>query len=82
MATALPCVSTKVGDAAELGAEYIVLANAEPKSLAAALRKMLNQPKEQRLALAESGRDSVVSRFSIVQVAAQYHDLYLDVLER
>lgn len=82
MATALPCVSTKVGDATEVGAGFIFLANPEPKSLAAALRKMLNQPKAQRLALAESGRDSVVRRFSIVQVAAQYHDLYLDVLER
>ena len=81
MATGLPCVSTDVGDAAELGAGNILLANAEPKSLAAALSEMLKLPEKQRLALAKRCRESVISRFSIEQVTAQYHELYLDSLE-
>jgi len=76
MSCGVPCVSTAVGDVAELiGDTGAVVAPGEPAAVAAAVVRLLSLEPPQRRALGERARARIVDRFSIGEVARRYAGL-------
>jgi glycosyltransferase involved in cell wall biosynthesis len=77
MACSVPCVATDVGDsAAIMGAAGIIVAPGDPGALAIALVRVLAMEPASRKALGQSGRDRIVSEYSLGHVADRYERLY------
>ena len=77
LACGVPCVSTDVGDAAEIiGGAGLIVPRADSERLAAAIVEVLSLGPDGRRALGEEGRRRVVEKFSLPAVAAQYLALY------
>jgi glycosyltransferase involved in cell wall biosynthesis len=80
MACAVPCVTTDVGDAAEIvGDTGCVVPARDPKALADALSFVLDLPALDRTALGAAARSRIVHRFELASVVSRYESLYEEV---
>lgn len=80
MLAGLPCVATKVGDAAELGGDYVTFVRAEDiDALAGSILQLSDISAEQLHHRGLLGRQRVIDRFSIAAVSARYLDVYRDM---
>jgi glycosyltransferase involved in cell wall biosynthesis len=83
MASALPCVATDSGDAAELlGRTGIVVPPGDPQALAAAWRQLIDAGAEGRRLLGDQARERIVREYCIGATVARYEALYSDIVER
>jgi glycosyltransferase involved in cell wall biosynthesis len=83
MASALPCVATDSGDAAELlGRTGIVVQPRDPQALAAAWRKLIDAGAEGRRLLGNEARERIAGEYGIGTVVARYEALYSDIVAR
>jgi glycosyltransferase involved in cell wall biosynthesis len=83
MACAVPCVATAVGDCADvIGDTGEIVPPRDPAALAAAVRRLLDLPDGERRALGARARERVMTRYDIVNVAAEYARLYKELLGR
>ncbi len=83
MACGVPCVATNVGDAALiLGETGRVVPPREPRTLAAAIEKILRMPEQVRGEASEQSRKRVEAKFSLDAITSRYEDLYAEILER
>jgi glycosyltransferase involved in cell wall biosynthesis len=77
MACGVPCVSTEVGDCAEVvKGSGITVPPRDPQALAGAIGKVLSMPLSERTHLGEIGRQRVLDRYSLEAVAQDYLRLY------
>jgi glycosyltransferase involved in cell wall biosynthesis len=73
MGHGLPCVTTDVGDAAEIVADYgRVVPAKSPQLLADALLELLAMPEQERCALGKRAHESVANRYAISRVMGLY----------
>lgn len=73
MACGIPCVSTDVGDCADIvGVAGRIVPPGDPASLAAAVLELLNLDRQGRQDLGRAARCSVVARFDMQGVVRQY----------
>lgn len=81
MASAIPCVATDVGDAADiLGDTGRIVPARDPARLADAWAALLSLPADARRALGLRARDRVLSSFALDRVAGLYEDLYAELV--
>lgn len=77
MASAVPCVTTDVGDSAEIvGNTGLVVPPGDSQALADNIGMMLEKSREQRHALGCAARQRIESQFSLPAVIGQYQQLY------
>lgn len=82
MACEVPCVVTRVGDAARIvGDTGRVVAPREPGKLAAAVIDLIDLGPESRHWLGKEARARIVSRYSLDRVVKAYESLYLSTRE-
>jgi glycosyltransferase involved in cell wall biosynthesis len=80
MACEVPCVVTNVGDAAEIvGHSDRVTASGDAIGMADALENLSFALQEQA-GLGADARDSIMARYAIESIAAQYVTLWHDLL--
>lgn len=83
MSCGVPCVSTAVGDVAELiGDTGKVVPAGDPEAVAAALEQLLTMEVGARRELGMRARQRIVERFSIDEVARRYAELLHSVVEQ
>lgn len=81
MSSALPCVVTDVGDAAEMvGDTGMVVTPANPEALAAAMLTMCSLPEKARQRLGEAARQRVLERFTLDRMAAGFQRVWTEVI--
>jgi glycosyltransferase involved in cell wall biosynthesis len=81
MASALPCVATDIGDAAELlGGTGIVVPPRDPLALAAAWRKLIDLGVEGRRLLGDQARQRIIHDYGLGRAIARYEALYCDIV--
>lgn len=77
MACGVPCVTTDVGDSADIvGNTGIIVPPSNPKSLADGLLQMLQKAPEERRSLGEQARSRIARLFALPQIVEQYANLY------
>lgn len=77
MACGVPCVSTDVGDAADvIGATGIVVPPRDPEALANGWARVLSLAESERAGLAREARKRIESRYSIRAIARQYEAVF------
>lgn len=77
MACGVPCVTTDVGDCANIVENTgVVVPPSDSKALAQGLLAMLEKPDEMRRALGRAARERVECHYGLDSVVAQYIDLY------
>lgn len=82
MACGVPCVSTNVGDSANIiGDTGIIVPPNNPEALAKAWLNLLGMTPEQRTALGLKARKRIVDKFSISKVVEKYEKLYFEMLK-
>lgn len=80
MACGIPCVTTDVGDAAEIiGDTGVVVPPKDPNALADGWDKLLILEPEQRSQLGERARQRIQQNYGIVQITRRYEDVYTKV---
>jgi glycosyltransferase involved in cell wall biosynthesis len=83
MASALPCVATESGDAAELlGRTGIAVPPRDPQELAAAWRKLIDAGAEGRRLLGDQARERIAREYCLRAAVARYEALYSDIVAR
>ncbi len=81
MATKVPCISTKVGDAKFiLGEKGYIIPVKSYKKLAFYIVRLLSMNSNQKLYFGNQCRDRILKNFSIDQFIREYEDLYLKEL--
>ncbi len=81
MACGVPCISTDVGDAAEIvGDTGCIVPRGDNDALADALEKLLSMPADARIGLGERARERVLARYSLQVVAERYAKLYREAI--
>jgi len=80
-ASGLPCVATNAGGVGEAGSAHIVPPG-DPEALAAAMRRIMALPKEERRRIGLAARGQVVARFDQVIVLGMWEELYREMLAR
>lgn len=82
MASGVPCVVTDVGDSAYIvGDTGLVVPPRDPHALAAAWNRLLSMSENDRMALGLSGRERIVSLFSLDAITNQYEKLYDEIVK-
>lgn len=77
MASAVPCVVTDVGDAAEIvGDTGLVVPAQRPSELAAALLKLIDLDPLHRIQIGQRARERIESRYELGAITRRYEDLY------
>ena len=80
MACETPCVTTDVGDAADiLGDPDRVVPVGDVQAMAEAINSVLAQPESSREAMGREGRERIASRYAIDQVITSYESLWSDL---
>ena len=80
MACGVPCVSTDVGDAADIiGDTGIVVPPRDPAALSGALQTMLRRSSRERTALGRAARERVQCAYGIETIAERYRILYREL---
>src|SRR5690625_5186718 len=74
--SAVPCIVAELGPLALLLVEGELVAAGDGKALASAMRCVCSMAPEQRDAMGKAGRQRVVEKWSMSQVAIDYHALY------
>ena len=83
MACGVPCVTTDVGDSADIVADTgIVVPPTDSRALARGMLAMLLKPAEERRALGSTARDRVDARYGLKTVVDQYVRLYNKLLNK
>ena len=83
MATAVPCIVTDVGDAAEIvGETGIVIPPHNSSALAAAIVSMIEEGENSRANRGQAARDRIKKNWSICRIAHLYQELWRDVVHR
>lgn len=81
MACGVPCVTTDVGDAAEVvGETGLVVRPQDPDALATAWRELAALDGDARTALGATARHRIVSQYSLGDMVRRYEELYTDLL--
>jgi glycosyltransferase involved in cell wall biosynthesis len=81
MASALPCVATDIGDAAELlGGTGIVVPPRDPQALADAWRKLIDLGAEGRRLLGDQARQRITRNYGLGPAIARYEALYSEIV--
>lgn len=82
MAAGVPCVTTDVGDAAEIvGDTGLVVPPGQPEALAAAIEKLIALGPEGRRALGEAARARVAERYTLEKMVQGYQEAWSEVLQ-
>ena len=77
MACEVPCVTTDVGDAAEIvGDAGAVVARRDPGALAKACLTLIDLDRDRRLSLAAKCRKRIKEKFSLDSVVQRYEEVY------
>ncbi|MCH2132765.1 MAG: glycosyltransferase [Phycisphaerales bacterium] len=80
MACEIPCVTTNVGDAAEiLGEPDRVVPPGDSEAMAAAISSLLQQPREARQAIGAAHRKRIAERYPIDTIVGRYEALWSDL---
>ena len=80
MACEVPCVTTEVGDAADiLGDRARVVPPGNTEALAKAILGVLSRPMEARQAMGIAGRSRIADRYPIASIVARYESLWSDL---
>jgi glycosyltransferase involved in cell wall biosynthesis len=80
MAMGLPCVVTRVGDAADIvGVDDFVVPVSDPASLADALRRMCDLDPGERKRLGQKGANKVRTEYGIENIRKKYEEVYAEV---
>ncbi|MEE2906429.1 MAG: glycosyltransferase [Planctomycetota bacterium] len=80
MACETPCVTTDVGDAAEiLGDSERVVGPGDVTALASAIEGVLKRTPEQRRAIGVAGRQRIAERFPLSNIMQRYETLWSDL---
>ncbi len=81
MACGVPCVATDVGDSARIvGATGALVAPANPRGLAAAYQRILDETPEQRRARGEHARQRIVENFSTTALVQKTSEALTNLL--
>ena len=81
MATALPCIVTDVGDAAEIvGETGVVIPPRDANALASAIVTMIEDGEAARTKRGQAARSRISENWSIDRIAQLYQDLWRDVM--
>jgi glycosyltransferase involved in cell wall biosynthesis len=82
MASAIPCIVTDVGDAAEIAGETgIVIPPRDSSALASAITTMVMEGKDTRQRRGQAARNRVKKNWSIHRIAQLYQELWWEVLD-
>lgn len=77
MACGLPAVATDVGDARRIvGDTGMIVPPRDPEALAAAIRRLLDEPAETRVSRSGAARQRVVEEFSMARLIGAYDAFY------
>lgn len=77
MSAGLPVVATGVGDARRiLGDTGIVVPPRDPEALAAAVKRLADEPDAARAARGRAARERIGSQFSLRQAIANFRDFH------
>jgi len=77
MVCEVPCVTTDVGDSADIVADTgIVVPPADAQALASGLERMVRRSPEERRALGRAARERIQTHYGLDSVVSQYADLY------
>ena len=77
MASGVPCIATKTGDAADLIADAgLIVPARDSQALAWAILQILNAPQENREGLGVKARQRIESNFSLNKMAQAYTSIY------
>lgn len=80
MACAVPCVTTNVGDAAEiLGDPTRVIPPGDQVQMSRVLQDVISLSDEERRALGAAARQRITERYSIQDIVKRYEDLWADL---
>ena len=83
MACEVPCVTTNVGDAADIVADTgIVVPPKNPEALADGLKKMIKMTLSERRALGKAARQRIIEKFSLERMVREYEKVYEGVIGR
>jgi glycosyltransferase involved in cell wall biosynthesis len=80
-ASGLPCVATNAGGVGEVGTAHIVPPG-DAETLAAAMRRVMALPEEERKKMGLAARGQVVARFDSNVVLNMWEELYRGILAR
>jgi len=76
----VPCVTTDVGDAAEIvGDTGIVVPPGDPQALARGWEQILRLTVQERAGLGEQARERIRSHYEIQQIAKRCETLYAEI---
>ena len=76
----MPCVTTDVGDAAEIvGDTGIVVPPGDPQALARGWEQILRLTVQERAGLGEQARERIRSHYEIQQIAKRCETLYAEI---
>lgn len=83
MASGVPCVTTDVGDCADIvGDTGIVVAASDSEALAEALQTMIRKSSQERQLLGQAARERVKRHYGLGFVVGRYTDIYQQLLTR
>jgi glycosyltransferase involved in cell wall biosynthesis len=81
MACEVPCVTTNVGDAAQIVADHGIIVPAKnAEALAAAWEKIYLLGVDERQKLGQASREHIRTNYSLDQVVSSYENLYTQIL--